>query len=194
MSYHIYNTEGVILSSHLAGDSSRFYNIYTKKLGLVGVWAQGVRKLESKLRFNLQDFSHVRIHLVRGKHMWRLIDIETQKKPYNILSLQQKRLVLGRMTSLLRRLLDEGSDDVLYDLFLSAVAHLDDKSFDMRYLNSFELLFVLRVLHHLGYGKDSIKEDVILSYLWNEDVLEYVQERRLYLTKVANISLQHTHM
>ena len=194
MSYHIYNTEGIILSSHLAGDSSRFYNIYTEKLGLVGVWAQGVRKLESKLRFNLQDFSCVRVHLVRGKHMWRLTDVETQKKPYNILSLQQKRLVMGKMASLLRRLLDEGSDDVLYNLFQSAIVHLDDESFDIKYLNSFELLFVLRVLYYLGYGKDSIKEDIILSYLWNEDVLGYVQERRLYLTKIANISLQHTHM
>ena len=76
MSYHIYQTEGVILSSHLAGESNRFYYIYTEEFGLIGVWGQGVRKLESKLRFNLQDFSHVRIHLIRGKNMWKLTDVD----------------------------------------------------------------------------------------------------------------------
>ncbi len=194
MSYHIYQTEGVILSSNPAGESNRFYYIYTEELGLVGVWGQGVRKLESKLRFNLQDFSHICVNLVRGKNMWRLTDVEKVGDFPRLLASEEKRMLTGRLVSLMKRLLEEGADSTLYHFFVTALEYLETQTLDKEQLRSFEVLFVLRILHHLGYGEDAVPADLSRSQVWNDDVFDLVQKQRKKLVEIANISLQQTHM
>lgn len=194
MSYYLYNTEGIILSSNLAGESNRFYHVYTKELGLVGIWGQGVRKLESKLRFHLQDFSRVRVHLVRGKHMWRLTDVDHVERFSSILESFDKRILIGNMSALLKRLLDEEADEELYALVTSAFEYLEVNELDKEELLSFEVLFVLRLLHHLGYGEERIPENISRSTLWNREVFDAVHQRRAFFAHVANKSLQQTHM
>jgi len=194
MSYHIYTTEGVILSSSLAGESNRFYHIYTKDMGLIGVWGQGVRKLESKLSFHLQDLSHVRIQMIRGKHLWRLTDVENISYFENILASRSKRIVVGQIAVLLKRLLEEGKEPILYNLFIESMKELEQTELDQTALQSFELLFVLRTLYHLGYGKNSVPSDLVESNGWGKEVLEQVSKNKVVLTKIANTSLQHTHM
>jgi DNA repair protein RecO (recombination protein O) len=194
MSYHIYATEGIILSSNLAGESNRFYHILTKDIGLIGVWGQGVRKLESKLRYNLDDFSYVRVHVVRGKNLWRLTDVETISTYTGVRSNIEKRLVMGRMAALVKRLLEEGADSRVYDLFVEAVSELNKERWYRKTLSAFELLFVLRLLSHLGYGMGSVPKELAETSMWDDDTLDMVTRQKTALTKIANMSLQHTHM
>ncbi|MCK5027896.1 MAG: DNA repair protein RecO [Candidatus Pacebacteria bacterium] len=194
MSYHIYRTEGFVLSGTDAGESNRFYHIYTEEFGLIGVWGQGVRKLESKLRFNLQDFSHVRVHLVCGKNMWKLTDVDRIGSFQKLLASEEKRLLVGRLVSLMKRLLEEGSDPVLYDFFVTALEYLEKQMMNKEQLRSFEVLFVLRVLHHLGYGEEAVPTDLSRSHVWNDDVFASVWKQHKKLVKIASTSLQQTHM
>lgn len=194
MAYHLYSTEGIILSSTLAGESNRFFHIYTEELGLVGVWGQGVRKLESKLRYNMRDFSHVRIHLIRGRHLWRLTDVEKIDSFHDVVLSIEKRLVMGRIASLMKRLLEEGADPELFRFFVESVAYLETETFDDAQLRSFELLFVLRALSHLGYGMEAVPRELVEIFEWNNEVLESVKAQRSLLTRIANVSLQQTQM
>ncbi len=70
--HHIYHTEGIILSSSNFGEAGKYYNIFTRDLGMVHASAQGVRKMSSKLRYVLQDFSYIKLDLVVGKNIFRI--------------------------------------------------------------------------------------------------------------------------
>ena len=194
MSYHIYQTEGFVLSGVDSGESNRFLHIYTKELGLIGVHAQSLRKIESKLRHNLQDFSYIYLNVVRGKNMWRITDVEQLKTITGILNSRQKLSVLGQISSLMKRMLEEGRDDTLYSLFTEAIVFLDTNKLSRDELINFELLYVLRMLHHLGYGKRVDVSDLILLSLWDTQTLKEVGRRRQQITSLVNTSLFETQL
>lgn len=194
MTYHIYRTEGVILSSSPAGEANRFYHCYTKDHGLIGIWGQGVRKLGSKLRPNLQDLTTVRVHIVRGKDLWRLTDIDHLGSFPNIYASRRKRLTVGNVAALMKRLLEEEADPALYRLFVSWLACVNDRPDDQDGLVSLETLFVLRLLHRLGYGKESVPKDLALSEEWTDALIEHVRSKRGELVRIANSALLQTHM
>lgn len=76
MSYHIYNTKGIILSERPVREADRIYSILTRDLGLIRATALGVRKINSKLRGALEPISLSAISLVRGKEYWRITSAE----------------------------------------------------------------------------------------------------------------------
>jgi len=189
MSHHIYQTEGVVLSGIDAGDASRFLYIYTKHLGLIGAWGQGLRKIESKLRCNLQDFSHISLNVVRGRHMWRITDAEQLSIMNGVLESRQKLVVLKQIMSLMRKLLDEGEDTVLYALFTDAILFLNTNTFSRDDLIHFELLYVFRMLHHLGYGQKTNTSNNLLFPNWNKEIIDCIGTQKIIITKLINNSL-----
>ena len=70
--HHMYHTEGIILGSRNYDEAGKYYSIFTRDLGMIQASAQGVRKMSSKLRFILQDYSYVKVDLVKGKDFWRV--------------------------------------------------------------------------------------------------------------------------
>lgn len=189
MSHRIYQTEGIVLSGIDAGDASRFLHIYTKHLGLIGAWGQGLRKIESKLRYNLQDFSHISINVVRGRHMWRITDAEQLSAMDGILESRQKLVVLKQIMSLMRKMLDEEEDTILYELFTKAILFLNTNTLSRDDLIHFELLYVFRMLHHLGYGKKTNTPNNLLVPNWDKKTINCVGKQRLTITKLINHSL-----
>ena len=194
MSYRIYQTEGFVLSGAYSGESNRFLHIYTKDLGLIGVHAQSLRKIESKLRHNLQDFSYVYLNVVRGKNMWRITDVEQLKAITSILNSRQKLVVLGQISSLMKRMLEEGGDETLYALFTEAILFLEENNLSREELINFELLYVFRMLHHLGYGEKSDISDLVFLSSWNAQTLDEVGLRRKQIMSLVNTSLFETQL
>lgn len=142
MSYAVYTTKGWILGSSPSGEASKSYSIYTEDFGLVMARAQGVRKLDSKLRYNLDDFSFVTLSLVRGREFWRLTGAQREDLPKGgevararVLSLV-KRLVQGEerndaLFSSLGILLDKGGSEIsALSAVLSALGYLDLSSIE----------------------------------------------------------------
>jgi len=71
--YLIYETDAFILESSGRREADKVFTFYTEDFGLIRARAQAVRKMESKLRAHLIDFSLVRVSLVRGKESWRIV-------------------------------------------------------------------------------------------------------------------------
>lgn len=135
MSYAVYTTKAWILSSAPSGEASKTYHLYTESFGLVHARAQGVRKLDSKLRYSLDDFSFATVSLVRGKEFWRLTGSEKAELP------EEGRLIRARVLSLVRRLVHgEERNEALF----SALDALRDPSVR-------ELDALSAVLSSLGY-------------------------------------------
>src|SRR5665647_3683275 len=103
--HHIYHTEGIILGSRNYGESGKFYYIFTRDLGMIHASAQGVRKMSSKLRFVLQDFSYVKIDLVAGKNIFRVTSASKTNLLEQITKKREVFQVLVNISKLLKRLL-----------------------------------------------------------------------------------------
>lgn len=150
--HHIHHTEAFVLGSRAKGEDSKMLILYTRELGLVYAHAQGIRKLSSKLRFTLQDFSRAQVDLVRGREIWR---VTTASPVHSYASLRRARdseRILSRLASLLIRLVtgEEPSGEIYgaltrtYDLLESAGTKTED-------FRALELLSVARILTALGY-------------------------------------------
>ncbi len=68
-----YKYTSIILEKRNKGETDRFYVFYTLEKGKIGVKAQGVRRPQSKLAGNLENFNFGHIFVARGKGSGRII-------------------------------------------------------------------------------------------------------------------------
>ncbi len=195
MTHHIYHTQGVILSSTPAGESNRFYKIFTEELGLVGATAQAVREGKSKLRYTLQDFSLVTVDLVRGKEVWRIVSTGGWRSLENIKGDPVRIKILARFYALLSRLLQgEGRDQELFTEIVGVADFLEKQIIPQELVLSFETLTMLRTLVHLGYMDGAGYEQFLESGVYTIVLLgEFELVRAGVLSKI-NEALSASHL
>lgn len=161
MSYHIYQTEGIIFGKKDVGEADRIFSILTKDFGRIDAVAQGSRYLKSKLRYSLDLFSYSRLGLVMTKESWRIVDAEELKSWNFVRSNPQKLAVASRILGLINRMVrGQESDNVLWNEIKNAfftLDILDTRCSTIERLRIFELLTSLRLLSHLGYVEDHEK-------------------------------------
>lgn len=194
MSHRLHHTEGLILARRNYGEANVFYQILTPNLGLINVGAQGVRYLKSKLRSQLKDLDYVSLTLVRGREMWRLAGAEAGGRLEAVLTQPEKRRVWARVASLVRRLMpgEQGQPELFSDL-CSGLEALGEAGPDK--LASGELILVLRLLHILGYVKDTSELSPWLARdIWREQNLALGEKQAGQLLVVINSGLAHSQL
>ena len=192
--HHIYHTEGLILGSKDSGETGKYYSIFTRDLGMIYATAAGVRKMSSKLRFVLQDFSYVKIDLVQGRDIWRVTSA-SKTNQLDAISKNKKTLeVFYNIATLLKRLLAgvEPNEALFIDLIngLCILEKISDKDD----LCNIEAVLVLRILNNLGYiGGDEKLQNLARSPFEQELILEISRSRTEVLRQI-NKALKETHL
>lgn len=191
--HHIYHTHGFILSSRNIGEANKSIVIYTKKIGLVRAVVQGVRLHKSKLRFALQDFSYVKVDLVRGKEFWRITSAEHISSFPFARNNAEIILVINRVGRLIQRLCPgESSNEVIFNDFIQALYLLDSGEISRESKEALEIHLVLRIMHSLGYiGDSTILSKYLSSSFSDEKTTVLLKERRaiiLHINKALNES------
>ncbi len=196
MSHTVYHTEGIILNSFDTGESNRFFYILTKDLGLLGVVAQGVRELKSKLRYSLNTLSHTHIDLVRGKEVWRATNTQNLRSFSSLLNDKEKIALYARLSFLLRRLMPgESAHERLFEEFLSGLDFLERETLNTEELRSFETLAVLRILKELGYWGEAKKfEEFLGETQWSREELLRFSQVRIEANTYINHALRESHL
>lgn len=196
MSHSVYHTEGIILSSINVGESNRFLFILTKDLGLLGVVAQGVRELKSKLRYSLNTLSHTYIDLVRGKEVWRATNTQGLHSFSSLANNKEKIALYARLSHFLRRLMPgESAHERLFEEFLSGISFLEKEEMNTEELRSFEALAVLRILNQLGYWGETKKfEEFLNEAVWSHEELLRFSQVRVEANKYINHALKESHL
>ncbi|MFA6325360.1 MAG: DNA repair protein RecO [Candidatus Paceibacterota bacterium] len=192
--HHIYHTEGLILGSKNYGEAGRYYFIFTRDLGMIYASAQGVRKMHSKLRFVLQDFSYVKIDLVRGKDFWRLTSASKTNKLENISKNPETLKVFVNIARLLKRLLaGEDPNRELFEDLLDGFSVLE-KCKNEDELQNIEMILVLRILNNLGYigSHDSLRS--FIKSPFNGDLVFGISKNRNKILTEINKALKETHL
>jgi len=150
VAYQTYTTDALVVGSieHLTAD--RVIVLFTREAGLVHARAVSVRREKSKLRYGLQDFSLVRVSLVRGKAGWRLIGAERSNNLYFAAHDRVVRGSLLRILKLVRRLVrGEETHTTLYDMLVDGLTQLSLCKEEE--IARSERLLTLRILFALGY-------------------------------------------
>ncbi|MFZ3011676.1 MAG: DNA repair protein RecO [Minisyncoccia bacterium] len=191
--HHIYHTEGIILGSKNYGETGKYYYIFTRDLGMIYASAQGVRKLSSKLRFVLQDFSYVKIDLVQGKDFWRVTSASKTNKLEQLSKNYETFLVVSNIGKLLKRLLAGiEPNQALFSDLINGLSVLEKSGKDG--LRDVEIILVLRILNNLGYiGDDKVLERLIKSP-FEENLIFEVSKSKSQVLNQINKALKETHL
>lgn len=191
--HQIYHTDGIIIKSGNLGDSSKYYRIFTRDFGMIICRADGVRKITSKLRFVLQDFSRVKIDLIRSGHFWKITGVSKIEDESFIL-VPESLYSLNKIFSLLRRFIPESeTNKILFEEIWNGVPHffILDSTRPVAFL---ELAFVLRILSHLGYiSFEEYPKEIFADSLMKID-LSQISARKSKIVSDINKAIRTAHL
>jgi DNA repair protein RecO (recombination protein O) len=192
--HHIYHTEGLILGSKNSGEAGKYYSIFTRDLGMIYASAAGVRKMSSKLRFVLQDFSYVKIDLVQGRDFWRVTSASKTNMLEQVAKNQKTFEVFFNIGNLLKRLLaGVEPNEALFTDLVSGLSLLE-KVENQNDLRNIEAVIVLRILSNLGYigGNEALQS--LIKSPFEADLLFEISKSRMEVLRQINKALKETHL
>lgn len=149
MSYTTYTTDALVCGTFDRLTSDRTYLLFTDVAGMVFATARSAREERSKQRYALQDFSHVRVSLVKGKGGWRIGSVEPLQNYYVAAPNRAARGSTVAVVQLLRRVVtgEESHPKIFSDTVAVLTAIIGGTGTVENQLE----LFTLRTLAHLGY-------------------------------------------
>ena len=205
MSHHIYTTTGFVIESHPYGEAGKFISIFTRELGMVQAVAQGIRLGTSKLRYHAQDFSLATFSLVRGKEVWRMVGAQEASAVAS--SFPEMKDKMGkeafalhtRILKVLRRLVSGEEKHVeLFDVIMAMDAFLLSRTpspSTSHHIASCEYIVMLRILHALGYIRESLElEPFLLDNSFTLELLEKMLRIKSLAAKEINTALKESHL
>lgn len=166
MSYKTYTTEAIVCGSRANNTSDKSFLLFTRDSSMLWASAKSVREERSKQRFALQEFSLVRVSLVRGKSGWRIGSAESERNYFAESVSKEARAVVAGVVKLLRQFLHgEMTHAGVFEDVKAAL--LASGSLPPTEANQLIDLFAFRLLYRLGYvreHKDYI--DFLTAPLW----------------------------
>lgn len=193
MSHHVYQSPALILETRNSRERDKSVLVFVRDLGVLRATAQGVRDIKSKLRSGLVEFAFVHMNLVRGKEVWRIINLAPLHNFYYELKNTPAHLhVVTRIASVLKRLVkgeEKNTDlfDVIESLCISIIQIREEK------LPAFEALGMIRIMHILGYIGETKQFSQFLSGTdWNEELLDHMDTVRFDVIKEINRALRES--
>ena len=124
--------------------------------------ARSVREEKSKQRHALQEFSRVRVSLVRGRSGWRVGSVEAVANYYAAAPTREARGAATSIIRLLRQFLHGEEPQPV--VFAESIAALErTASATTNEAVCIVDLFRLRFLHQLGYIAPAVSFDALLS-------------------------------
>lgn len=153
MSYKTYTTEAIVCGSRANNTSDKSFLLFTRDAGMLWASAKSVREERSKQRFALQEFSLVRVSLVRGKSGWRVGSAESERNYFTDSSSKEARAVVTGVIKLLRQFLhgEMTHAGVFED---TKAALLASGLLPAAEVNRVVDLFAFRLLYRLGYIRE----------------------------------------
>jgi DNA repair protein RecO (recombination protein O) len=156
--HHKYHTDAFILSSRGVGEADKLFTLYTRDMGKVTARASGVRKISSKLRATLLDHVLVRVDLISSREFWRITSAGA-KETFTVIHADRDRYrVLARIMQLIDRFIHgEHADTELFDDVVRFMYALCTPELTRETIVAYEHVFVLRILHRLGYIGETVR-------------------------------------
>jgi len=172
MSYKTYTTEAIVCGSRVNNTSDKSFLLFTYKDGMLWAAARSVREERSRQRFALQDFSLIRVSLVKGKSGWRIGSVTSVRNYYKEAVSREGRGGVVAVVKLLRQFIHgEESAVSVYEDTKIALGKIVSAEKGKALL--FQDLYMYRLLYQLGYiAKDDLAESLVENNVWDREVKE----------------------
>ncbi len=149
MSHAVYTTDALVCGAYNRNTADRSYTLFTKEAGMLQAEAKSVREERSRQRFALQEFSRIRVSLIKGKHTWKIGSVESQQNDYHEATSREARGSVVVIYRTLRRFIQgQEASPELFDFCLESldvvVGEVTNRSF-------VELYCQVQILLQLGY-------------------------------------------
>lgn len=194
MSYHVYQTSGFILRSVPVGEADRVVFVLTEHLGLLPLSVRAARKISSKLRYALKNYSFVRVAFVRGKNAWRLTDAE-EKACFHAAHDTERLKTFAGISAMVSRLVHgEGENRALFAVLADSFHFLREETLSEEERRTLEVLSMCKVLSVLGYAPGNPALAPFLSAETSRTLLdEFASYRKVAAEEVAR-ALKESHL
>lgn len=149
MSYVTYTTEAIVCGSFDQNTADRSFLLFTKDAGMLFAVAKSVREERSLQRPALQDFSRIRVSLIKGKTGWRVGSVEAVSNDYARATTREMRGSVVTLYRLLRRFIR--GEEPVGDLYGVVADSLDVLLGDLKNRRLAELKAEVEILAFLGY-------------------------------------------
>ncbi len=191
---HIYQTCGYVLAHFPSGEYNKQLVILTEQFGVIRVTAQAVRKIESKLRTSIQDYSHAEFFLVHGKGGWRLMNT-THTGNLSTEITKESFLMFARIFSLIMRLIpEEDNASKVFSVIDEAVKFAKENKISPAECEHLEILVDIKILFDLGYVEH---HGEIMESVTNEitpATLAQIGSNKREALKIVNQAIRESHL
>lgn len=175
MAYQTYITEALVCGGSNSHSADRSFLLFTREGGMVYAHAKSVREERSKQRYALQDFSHVRVTLIRGKSGWKVAGVESIQNLYALATTREERTFIRNIIRLLKRVIHgETAHGEIFDDIIRACAR-PKKEFQEK----LESILTLRILHTLGYVAPVVSLHQFFHCVLPFDTIESLDETKV---------------
>ena len=162
MAYKTYTTEAFVCGSKNSYTSDRSYLLFTKRAGMIWATARSVREERSRQRYALQDFSLVRVSLVKGRSGWRVGSVSATNNAYLLAPTRAARGGVTNVVRLLRRYVHgEVPHPAVFSDTESVLNHLATGSAEE--VDTVLTTYTLRLLYQLGYISPQRSYETVLK-------------------------------
>ena len=195
MAYSTYTTEAIVCGSKASMTSDRSYLLFTREAGMLWASARSVREERSRQRYALQDFSLIRVSLVKGKSGWRIGSVESIMNPFMQAPNRLGRAGVAYLVKLVRRYIHgEQPVEGVFDDVVAAFSLVQEVP-DANMLAQLQRVVEVRLLHTLGYVANTDALGALLKTASVQDaVTVYSDELEPVVTKVITQAAEVSHL
>jgi DNA repair protein RecO len=192
MAYATYTTNALMCGSFDRNTADRSYLLFTREAGMLYANARSAREERSRQRYSLQDFTLVRVSLVKGKGGWKVGSIQALNNFYHEAIDQTARGSVVSVFRLLRRFFKgEEPAPELFDYIVQAVEQLSTAQPDRTFL---QMLIQVHILAELGYVDNQLLPRALQNRsLKSLDTTNYSEtdERTIEMLYTQAVSASH---
>lgn len=149
MSYVTYTTEALVCGSFDQNTADKSFLLFTRDAGMLFATAKSVREERSLQRQALQDFSRIRVSLIKGKTGWRVGSVESLQNYFSLATDRKMRGSVVFVFRTLRRFIR--GEEAFPELFTFVHTILDAALGSPVKRQLFDVAVQVRILALLGY-------------------------------------------
>ena len=192
MAYQTYTTEAIVCGTFHRNTADCTYLLFTREAGMLYADARSAREERSRQRFGLQDFSHIRVSLVKGKAGWKIGSTEPKGNFYHRAANQSARGSVVLLIRSLRRFYH--GEDPAPELFDYLQEVLIELGRDMEMRSFLETVAQVRMLQVLGYVNPADVPPELHTAQVSEIQGLYTESTAEKIQKILGSSTQVTHL
>lgn len=147
-----YRTQGFILKKEERGEADKILTVYTKDFGKLRILGKAIRKIQSKLKGGVRQFSLSEIEFIQGKNYKTLTDSSLIDNLKNLRKDLKRLKVAYQITDILDNLVKgEEKDEKIWNLLKETFQKLNkSQTLNINY-QLFYYYFIWNIFSILGY-------------------------------------------